>query len=234
MEKRKKFTEDRINQGIVINTKQNLISVCNGVEYMRAESMFTKEPNTIKFIDNMGPNDVFYDIGANIGIYTIYAGRKGIQVVAFEPSTLNAGKLLENIKLNMILAKVQIFTSPLYDEERICGFSYSKLLAGTAQNSVDGNGGAWTEIKRTAKLDSLAGRIPDATHLKIDVDGHELNVLRGATGYLSKTVRAVQVEVREDSMAAVSDLLMGFGFERNANEDWKLSTGEYNYLYVKP
>ena len=67
----------------------------------RAGSIFTKQPSTIEWIDRFQPDSVFWDIGANVGVYTLYAARRGdIQVVAFEPAAVNYFVLSANCELN--------------------------------------------------------------------------------------------------------------------------------------
>ena len=72
----------------------------------RAKTLFTKEPSTLKWIDsfeNINGN-IFWDIGANIGLYSIYGAIKNdkIKVIAFEPSTLNLSLLSRNISINNV------------------------------------------------------------------------------------------------------------------------------------
>src|SRR5437879_5933266 len=53
----------------------------------RARTLFSKEPETIEWIRSFGPDDVFYDIGANVGIYSIFAGVRCRKIYAFEPES---------------------------------------------------------------------------------------------------------------------------------------------------
>ena len=64
---------------------------------MRAETFFTKEPDTIEWIESFDKNDVFLDIGANIGIYSLYAAKNVSKVWAIEPESLNFAMLNLNI-----------------------------------------------------------------------------------------------------------------------------------------
>src|SRR5689334_3764195 len=66
----------------------------------RAQTLFTKEPETLEWIDGFDPDSVFWDIGANVGIYTIYAGSRKLRVNAFEPSSANYYLLNRNIEIN--------------------------------------------------------------------------------------------------------------------------------------
>ena len=67
----------------------------------RAGSLFTKQPQTIAWIDSFRPGSVFWDVGANVGVYTLYAARRGdTRVVAFEPAAVNYFVLSANCEIN--------------------------------------------------------------------------------------------------------------------------------------
>ena len=69
------------------------LSVDSPTLLMRANTFFSKEPETLAWIDAMTENDVLFDVGANIGIYSVYAALKGLKVFAFEPESLNYAEL---------------------------------------------------------------------------------------------------------------------------------------------
>jgi len=74
--------------------------ITNEIELWRAYTILTKEPETIEWINNFEKKDILFDIGANVGIYSLYASKKKIRTVAFEPAFHNFKKLKKNIKLN--------------------------------------------------------------------------------------------------------------------------------------
>ena len=80
----------------------------NAVTRARAELIFDKEPETIEWINNFGENCTFWDIGANVGIYSIYAASEinGANVIAFEPSIENYYLLNRNISENKLSKRV--------------------------------------------------------------------------------------------------------------------------------
>ena len=74
---------------INVKTKNGVLHFfCPGrLPVMRVETLLTKEPDTIEWIDEFEENSVFWDIGANVGTYSLYAGlKKKIEVLAFEPA----------------------------------------------------------------------------------------------------------------------------------------------------
>ena len=100
---------------------KKLIFFCpNSLVKWRVDTLFTKEPKTLKWIDsfNNKKNYIFWDIGSNIGLYSIYNSIKNnnIQTISFEPSNLNLKILSKNISLNNLSKKIFIFTLPLSDK----------------------------------------------------------------------------------------------------------------------
>ena len=83
--------------------------------YGRVQSLYTKEPETLNWMDNFqlynSEKIVFWDIGANIGLYSIYAAVrfKDIEIISFEPSTSNTRTLSRNISINNLERKISIF-----------------------------------------------------------------------------------------------------------------------------
>ena len=73
----------------------------NRLSYFRAQTFLTKEPLTIKWIENFDEGSVFWDIGANIGLYSCFAAKeKNIITYSFEPSVFNLDMLAKNIYEN--------------------------------------------------------------------------------------------------------------------------------------
>ena len=98
-------------------------SIPNELGRARADSFSTKEPETLAWIDAMPPKSVVWDIGANVGRYSCYAGkRRDCRVFAFEPSVFNLEMLARNIFLNGLTDRVTIVPLPLSGE-----LSVSKL-----------------------------------------------------------------------------------------------------------
>src|SRR5579872_530060 len=84
------------------------IATPNEMTLWRVETFWQKEPNTLKWIDTFRPDDLFLDIGANIGLYSLYAAfSRGVQVIAFEPESLNYSLLNTNLFLNQIDSKIK-------------------------------------------------------------------------------------------------------------------------------
>jgi hypothetical protein len=107
-------------------------------EHHRAETYATKEPETIEWLrGNLRDGDVFYDVGANIGLYSLYAAklRPGCRVFAFEPESHNFGSLCGNLLLNRVENVTPCFF-PLSSHETFAPFYVYDLRAGGALHSL--------------------------------------------------------------------------------------------------
>ena len=103
---------------------------------------YKKEPETILWIDNFKKDKkiIFWDIGSNIGLYSIYAAAniENIEVISFEPSTSNLRILSRNISINNLESKIKIFQVPLgINKNNFLEFNEGKFIEGESNNSID-------------------------------------------------------------------------------------------------
>lgn len=155
----------------------------------RVETLFTKEPGTIDWLESFLPGDVFVDVGANVGMYSVYAAAAcRARVFAFEPESQNYAELCRNIQLNDAQRELTAYCAALSDQP----VEVSRLLLRTF-----GSGFSFHDFGRPSRdydaatrfaqgsvafsLDHLveSGALPCPAHVKIDVDGHEQRVIRG-------------------------------------------------------
>jgi FkbM family methyltransferase len=179
----------------------------NRLTKMRVDTLFSKEPDTIEWIRGFEPGDVLLDVGANIGMYAIWAAKtRGVRVFAFEPESQNFALLYRNIILNGLGNLVTGYCAALAEREDISVLYLSRFQAGgschTFGEAVDYNlreysfGHAQGCFSTT--LDHLVARgvLPVPNHVKIDVDGLEHRVLEGCRNTLEdRRVRSVLVEI---------------------------------------
>ncbi len=212
-------------------------AISTTVEQWRAETLLTKEPGTIQWLqENLHPGDVFYDIGANIGCYTLLAAQlmQGMgHIYAFEPHVGNAAQLLRNVQLNGF-HNVSVLSVALGQVTRLAHFRYASMVAGTSGGQLGSaemlNGP--TELKLGMSLDWLLAQAAPVgggwTHLmrptimKIDVDGLELDILRGAESALSyDSLKHIQIEVNQHTKQIAYELLGHAGFALGPAHDTK-------------
>ena len=208
---------------MIIETGGYRFDCSNDIERYRAESLFTKEEGTVIWVlREAKAGDIFWDIGANIGLYTVVAAKAGAFVVAFEPHAANVDSLLRNVRLNDLVEHVQVVTRPLSDKPGVIEFNYASLDAGSSGSQLGhttSESGARFHPKlrqpmQATTIDEMIalGAQPPAL-IKLDVDGNELAILHGAYTLL-KTMppRSVQVEMRPLDDTAIVEFLDGFSY----------------------
>lgn len=130
------------------------------------------------------PGDIVFDIGANIGIYSVLLAKavgQGGRVFAFEPDSRNQARLAENILLNN-LKNVQCFQKALGDEKQRAKLYLRK--DDPCQSSLttpQTPGEHLEEVVEVVEGDVLraASDLPVPRVVKIDVEGHEHKVIKG-------------------------------------------------------
>jgi len=179
----------------------------NTITRWRVDSLFTKEPDTIDWIRGFAVDDVFVDIGANVGMYTIWAARtRGVRTFAFEPESQNYALLCRNIMMNGLSEKVVAYCLALSDLASYSLLHLSQFETGGSCHTYGEKLDFKLEKLNTtlaqgcvsSTLDTLvaAGVLPVPNHIKIDVDGIEHKVLEGCRKTLADSrLRSVLVEI---------------------------------------
>ncbi|MDB9281515.1 FkbM family methyltransferase [Halorubrum ezzemoulense] len=147
-------------------------------------------------------DDVFYDIGANVGTYTCFTAAQldTGRTLAFEPEPKNADRLQENLELNDLHAEiVQVVLS---DTDGTVEFALSGDEAGEGEHAIATDNSEQTLEVETARGDTIIEErgLPKPTVVKIDVEGAELSVLRGLRETLCTNCRLVYVEVHTEKI----------------------------------
>ncbi|MDC3050701.1 FkbM family methyltransferase [Bacteroidota bacterium] len=192
----------------------------NFLNRYRHKTFFTKEPETLKWIDNFEKKDIFYDIGANVGLYSIYAAKKRkVKVYCFEPSFFNLEFLARNIYMNSLFDDIFIFPIALNENISVSKFRLTSTEWGGALSTFDknfddsGNKINSNFIYNTVgfDIDNLTEltKIPYPDHIKIDVDGLEHIILLGAQKVI-KRAKTVLIEINDNftEQKSLSEKLM--------------------------
>jgi FkbM family methyltransferase len=196
----------------------------------RAESLLSKEADTIQWIDGFDKGAVFWDVGANVGVYSLYAARqRQASVVAFEPLAPNYFVLTRNIQSNRLSEQVRAYCLALCGESKLgvlntpapaMGVAISQFGAcGEVSRYYEGGSEISTQGTFGMSIDDFAAQFhpPFPNHLKIDVDGIELPILTGASNVLGDPrLKSVMVELNvshQDEYRAANRLLAKSGFQ---------------------
>jgi FkbM family methyltransferase len=158
--------------------------------------------------------DLFVDVGANAGVYSLWAATCGATVIAFEPDERICQTLKVNASLNGF--DIALHTVALSDSDGELSFSTDRGAANRIAMAVDHD----VTMVQTRRLDDILPR-EHIRGMKIDVEGFEMAVLRGSRTILEqKRVDAIQLEwnaLSLDAMGhkrgAVADFLEDLGYQ---------------------
>ena len=241
-----------------INNKMINFFTPNEIIQYRIETYFSKEPETLEWIDNFieKENLIFWDIGANIGLYSIYAATKHnkLKIFAFEPSTNNLAILTRNIHINDLSESITVNQFPLTNKNNV--FMMMR------ENEFNEGGGLHTFGEKTnfegkeffgqnnykiygTSIDYLLEEkileVPD--YIKIDVDGIEHLILQGAQKFLGdKKIKSISIELNErfdTQIKEVFKILQNNNFKfihkKHASyiDNLESISDAYNYIFNK-
>lgn len=198
-----------------------------------------KEPETASWLrDVIADGTVFFDIGACVGSYSLIAASLGATVHAFEPVAVNYAQLQRNLWLNRTVG-TSAWPIALASQNGPVIINLSSTNPGAASHDVWPNTATRashdtgpTQVAMGMKLDDFSGMfgLPAARHIKIDVDGGEVDVLEGARASL-RTVRSVMIETDATRLPDVSAILNGAGLVKTGS--WERSGGQRNHLFQR-
>lgn len=210
------YIESRQYYEKIIHNKKIIFFCPSRLSFVRVQSLYTKEPETLNWMDSFQPNNseniVFWDIGANIGLYSIYAAVKfkDIEIISFEPSTSNTRTLSRNISINNLESKISIFPLALSDKENIISyFNETIFLEGGSISNFNSNIDYRGEIVKENQIKNkynLFGTSIDSlilnkilkvpNYIKIDVDGIEHLIIKGAENLLkNQNLKELSIEM---------------------------------------
>ena len=231
------------------NKKDYIFHTPNPRTLKRARTFFVKEPRTLEWIDTFNSDDVLYDIGANIGVYTIYAGvnKKAENILAFEPDSLNYAILNKNVFINGLYDRVACYNIAFSDSSRLDYLYLSVLDPGSSCHNFGYPNEYVKKLKGTLKQGSISYTLdtfidefdpPFPNHIKIDVDGLEKEIIVGALKTLQeKRLKSVLVEI-DDNLAGSGEIInfiQSSGLKLISRKHTCFSgTGtDSNYLFVR-
>lgn len=194
-----------------------------------------KESDTVRWIEGFAKDDVVFDIGANVGAYSLIMAKYAGKVYAFEPSSFTFSTLIKNVHTNrgFNIVPLNIAVSRC---KKMGFFSYSSTELGSSLNSF-GEGAekeAYKQEMLSYSIDEFVEdfKIDAPNHIKLDVDGIEFEILKGAAKTISTdTFKSLMVEA-SDRDQELFDHLKKLGLVERARYDLG-ADGVYNYLFVR-
>lgn len=171
--------------------------------------LFNSDSEELSWIDGFEKGDVFWDIGANVGSFSLYAGlRSGVRILAFEPGSSNYATLNKNVQLNGMQDRIEAYCLALNDKTELQYLYMSETDAGSVRNVFgDAREGFGYEGSYTFRQGMLGFSIDDfigifsppfPNHIKIDVDNIENLILSGGQRALSDPrLKSINIEMRD-------------------------------------
>ena len=160
-------------------------------------------------------SNIFIDIGAHIGFYSILTSNYFKQIYSYEPNFRNYQKLLKNIKQNKLEKKIKAFNHGLGEkQQKLKGISANKgELIQTSGFSISKNNITGEDVSILKGDDVIKLTNEDIT-LKIDVEGYEYNVLKGLEGTLNNNNCFIQIEIWDKNLKNVLSFLENLNYQK--------------------
>jgi len=186
-----------------------IYSTPNEASRWRVKTFFDKEPETLAWISSIPKNHILVDVGANVGMYSIYAAvEHGLSVISLEPESQNYALLNENIYRNKVSSRVVAYPYALGCERGHDLLYLSQWGAAgschAAGEKIGFNGESFEPrfsqgIIKTTLDDLFSPQVDARLHIKIDVDGFEPKVIKGASRLISSgSIKSMLIEINEN------------------------------------
>jgi FkbM family methyltransferase len=184
-------------------------------------------------------NSIFVDIGANWGLYSLIAAKQGAGVIAFEPVTRELELMNRHIELNHFSNLITVYPIGLSDD-----LSEKEIFLGpdrnTGTNTLLDQADSLSEVCILNRLDNvLPASIAERIRLvKIDVEGYEMNVLKGMSKLMpfmseSKFVVEITPDFLRKAQSGPEEIY-GFFSEYGFNSTYGLrDESQYDEIFVK-
>jgi FkbM family methyltransferase len=195
------------------------LDVSDELSAWRGKTFYSKEPETLKWLEFFAMTnhnrEIFVDVGANIGIYTLYwLHFPNTRAIAIEPFDENIRLLSKNISMNNFMTRVDIISKPLSSENTLGWSIINDIRPGGSDYklSLNNNLNQSNSIKvETLTLDSILGGKKEKYILKIDTDGTDFDILKGAELALKDgKIVSLLIESSEEDQRFIESYLKRF------------------------
>jgi FkbM family methyltransferase len=216
------FTQKMIDSTLAVETPKGTLSfvLLGKTSGGRAMTVLTKQPATIEWIDSFQPGSVFWDIGASVGVFSVYAAlATNTRVVAFEPAAVNYYLLSANCEANKLHDRVDCLLVGVGRQRSIARLEVSQFRPARSF-SFRGKRDQPYESRQAAvvlSIDELVEEygMPCPNYIKIDAPGASEDIIAGAARTFRRSeVRQVHLEVRDTSKGGqrILEMLNQSGF----------------------
>ena len=187
----------------------------------RGKTFYSKEPETLKWLEFFAITnhncEIFVDVGANIGIYTLYwLHFPNTRAIAIEPFNENVKLLSKNIHMNNFMTRVDIISKPLSSQNKLVWTTINDIRPGGSDYKISFNRELNQNnsiIVETSTLDTLLSGKKGKFILKIDTDGTDFDILKGAELMLkSCKIISILIESSEEEQEFIESYLKRFDY----------------------
>ncbi len=199
-------------------------------------------------LDHIERSELFIDIGANVGGWTLLVAGKGTKVLAFEPIPDSFERLKENISLNpQCIQSVNVYNVGLSSEKGTLSFTADLDTGNTVISDPESYSGNKINVGVTPIDEYTMDCNP--SYIKIDVEGHELEVIKGSRKTLEyEGLKALIIETyrwanyKKPELKEMEKVLRSYGFlpfrynveTKRLIERKRKSEGGQNTIYARP
>jgi FkbM family methyltransferase len=221
-----RVTQELVEETMTVETPLGPLSfVLLGSAGGRAITLLTRQPATIAWINGFRPNGVFWDVGANVGIYGLYAALRGdTRVVAIEPAAVNYFLLSANCEANKFDGRMQCLLVGLGRDRSVAQLEVSQFAAAKSFSFL-GKDQPY-EGRQAALVVSMDQLVEDygvacPNYIKIDVPGVSEDIIAGGERTLQRDeVREIHIEMTTSKAGRrIAEMLAGHGFVASSRDD---------------
>ena len=176
--------------------------------------LFTREPETIDWLNGLDGGSLLWDVGANVGAYALYAARRGAKVWAFEPAPASFSALAENIRQNELFDRIVALPIALGSSGGLQVLEMAATNPGSVMHNLRTSGGTGGHAVLSFSADEFrrAYHLPMPTHMKVDVDGIEAEILSGAREIISSpSFRSLIIEIPRHATTTLERIIQMAG-----------------------
>jgi FkbM family methyltransferase len=166
------LTQRKIDRNGIFFEVENLVEA-NRIRFLDDEKVFLHT-----LVEKLTLNDIFFDIGACLGLFSLHAAKKCNQVVAFEPEPEFRKHLIRNMEINDVTNLIVLpFAISDRSQERVI---FTDGIGGKSP-SLSNNGFKHEILIKTRTLDAIIehGNLQPPTIMKMDIEGAEILALKG-------------------------------------------------------
>jgi FkbM family methyltransferase len=214
-----RVTHELLEETMTVDTPLGPLSfVLLGSAGGRATTLLTKQPATIAWINGFRPDGVFWDVGANVGVYGLYAALRGdTRVVAIEPAAVNYFLLSANCEANKFESRMQCLLVGLgrgrsVAQLEVSQFAAAKSFSFLGKSQPYGGRQAALVMSMDQLIEDYGIACPN--YIKIDVPGLSEDIIVGGERTLQRDdVREIHIEMTTSRAGKrIVDMLTRYGF----------------------